>query len=1721
MRTLLPSSGVCHKLKLPELPSDLNNKNIDDTTKRRYTLDCRTGAATEVCRSSILVHGGLTIPLNLPIITKSEVQNELIMYFAKQKHTGASFKNLQDWISLELFTLDLITKKWQRIPTTSHEKDEVIKERLFHSMCYHRDALYVFGGLIVSPQNSYELTASNELWKLDLNTKEWFLLNECPQITKRFNHSMLIQNGLDETKDTKLLIVGGLNNMNDTLNYIDCFNIDKNEWESTKSSNRILTNIEGKMVSLTANRNTPILLEDNEAEISTLAFYVSLAQQQQLERENFDISSALASNNAAAGEESNNLGSTITSRIGSNSSTIESSPKDNNIPNLTKLSQKKEQHNSSSPIIALPLLSQSRGVRMISDQDQVFESIQNKFVYESAAYFNDNFIVVGTTSTRPSSKLYCFFYNLHFSKWTMINIDCPNSDIHTHRFWKIFTWKSHYQALLLGTQHDDFNIASVQKFDCLLSFGLPMTNLLNKAAIIPNYQFPKKQASSADYNTPKNIENSVFRQRNSTANSTSQFESYIKYITAPVNIESTSSVFPPHAMVLGKDSFDIYGDLLSDFEFITSEGESVAISIYVLRKRWGRYFDFLLSKCYSKACGVYESAANPSTLMKQPTNLNHSETSNLNVKSKGTQTSRSSLDGVFDDKTNDIDPMETTNSQNSGPKNPIISISADNDKLSSPNSLLNLSIMGTSVDGSSSNPVHSNRYEEFKTLKKFTTPTTSSSSGMVFRVPFQDKVSKEVENSNNKDIFNDRRRSSLVVAYDQKSTTIPLSHLRRASHPAQWPPIFRDSNSSSPKPNLPTENISNNNVTNFRRPSWRLMSSVHNSRQASIASQNSSISFVSSTSDRMGNSISIKRSASVSSSNHSSRSVSPIPPILNISLPPISNLPDDPIPPQPPTKVPLVSTQGDHRRKSTTSRNTYFIDVFDSNRTSPFSSRRTSKEDRQSSFAESIGSYNSPKHSCDEGKFFSSPTRQRRQSSYTSNEDSLDSLGHDAGYEVEPLLMPRSLYMPWPTETVTAFAEFLYTGQINKKWLLAPVVLDLLVMSKIYDVPLLYEMICDILYSIIGKKEENLHYDCNNMDRGFTQLINNCFNDDTEKVKEYLDENEAYNDLTKLKKSLNDIDDGFLVVNLLSSFARNFSNSTNYESENNDLEIKNVGMKPTKLSLSTVSLTKTIKSGFNIADVNDMKSRCRSNVSSFANNDVGSISSNLSPRKISNNPDRLPNRKKSILHKEVSKDGNDEHDLSNITNGNDIYEDDLEQVTLQELSEADYSFHKDENIDPKSVQDLFMVNDDDYQPIMNKTFSIGTIKQANKSNRTVESNSSESDCDELDSQFDGFSRFKMTKQLREDIELDESIDPLYRFSESDHEHLRGSFSNSDCLRNSVYGNIVRGSKNSKLSLRNDRISIGDITSKDNNNKKGNSSSIENSILRSVSGAPSIQNVNRRNTDAVTYHEPTLENIISPDALPPVDCILKSIYRATVLVNDSRIMSRCMECIELSKRLKIVKKKILNEVQYIGDQCKKSKGTKMSNSSSIGSYTIPGMSPNISSNGNNNRSSVSEVPGRAESIITSRTLPRIRSRTSVPNFKLKHITNGSIDPLRRKSSKLQSISPRTSLSVNTSNNTTVSGGSSNKLTNSYSFTSISNSSSKLSMYPPLIPNLSNAPSPKTKRELNGFANISNSQNTTNSSTNVSNATNHSNVTSADTSNSTSSFLFFSKKHNKSK
>lgn len=1457
MHLLQPSSCSCYNLKLPSLPSATSAGALDAPTRRRYTLDCRTGAAVQLTRSNIFVHGGLTIPLNLTHVNSVQIQKELILYFAKEKTTGSAFKRLSDWISSETFFLDLITRTWERVEATVEEEsrsdddtDEgnsttTFKERLYHSMCFAGSCLYIFGGLIVSPHSGYELIATNELWKLDLQAKKWSLISKDPQITRRFTHSMHTLSEEDDSKDTKIVITGGLNNIDKPIHHIDIFNITKNCWETETngiSQCRIFSNVEGKKVPLLKESNHSILVENNEANIPSLAFYAA-------EKEG-------TAKNKKKGGDSIDEGS---------------------------------------PIVALPLLSESQGMRMISNRNHFSPNadIPSNLQFPTGDYFCYTIVMAGFYPNCHASSFRCFVYDIPSGKWTRVGIVCKDGDFNKHRFWNLFVWQSHHQTVLLGTKNDDDCLPSVQKFDFLLSFGLPMISIYNKTVNPAVKQGIKltahKNASQEPYASPsssfssdKNVadaqEDGAFRKPSYASTATSQFESYIRYIAPPVEMTSIRTVFPPYAMVLGKDALEIFGNPLSDFEFITDRGDSIGVPLYLLRKRWGRYFDMLLSQGYVRACAEYENSGAPSEIVRispyssqamacsknsevsSSGSLNAYFTSNKAQRQKSVSKSQEKGSACDEEPTSAEHPLSHLMSNSS--TSPFYG-DDDEDPVSPPA----LSRVGKEQSNRSTRSVR----------RIGTGSTTSSSGGMVFRVPFQENNPMASSDSGLLKNINveEKRRSSSVAnaALDYLRPNYLADRWRRASHP----------NSS----------ISSHDDSRFHGSSSRFpQSSGHSSRNTSITSQTSSLSYVSSSSDRMGNSI-------FAHGPGANNAESALGTVLNIGLPPQTSMPNDPLPP-----VPQDAPSNTGRRNSS------FADFALSTRSSPFSSRRPS-HDRRSSSSESsrpldqfqtsldrqlmedgsdpvdlnpshhrslfsgMNSRSGESRSGESGPSSSSkvPRSDTNRLSLSSNPDSTES-ATSGPLEWEPLLTPRTLYMPWPTATVRAFAEFFFTGQVNGKWALAPVVLNLLLMSKLYEIPLLYNLITEVLYSIVGRKEESLYVICASLTDAFHKKVANyCDNNET-LIQNYLEGDELYVELLKVKESLENIDNGTFDLDLIKNVTRAFSSSTHRSSETGTDKFS-TGASTFRSSVGGGNHIPTVFAGgprdsqdsdgsltypasLNIprrvqsATGGNAKLKKKSSLSQeinpafdeFGVPSTARVSSDTALNTIS---DRLSEDREAML-------SDDESDSSSSLSNNLYKELDDENYATDEEYETTIidartsGYHDDEE------------EDKEYQKNIHK---LGSISQKNKSD---DSASSQSESDGINSDLGLLSINKMKRKIAGQQDLEESVDPLFKIGFNPQSPTRD---NQSKLKFSILGESPR--------------------------------------------------------DHSTANEarspiPTLENLASPNALPPVDYVIKSIARTAALVNYPRLMVRCLDCVEISKRLRSIKRRLAADFTRLDEEC---------------------------------------------------------------------------------------------------------------------------------------------------------------------------------------------------------
>ncbi|CCK71197.1 Mds3p KNAG_0G01390 [Huiozyma naganishii CBS 8797] len=1563
---LQPTDCKCYPLKLPLLPPPHNltaasstpalngseDEPLDECLRRKLMLELRTGAAVTLTRSNVYVHGGLTIPLNLHQVNSLNIQKELILYFARRKNNGITFQNLDQWISSETFFLDLVSRSWTRLETTvdrdmeqpldgqgqeesgvaaadldntdSKSTSELTKdkplvvcdlsERLFHAMCYVDHSLFIFGGLVVSPQNGYELVATNELWKLDLLTNKWTLLSRNPSIARRFNHTVHVKNELRDTRDTKLIIVGGLNNLNEPINTIDIYNVTQNCWQfevTPPDPMNLSANIDGNTVSLARERNFSILVEDNKARIPALAFYTPNSQDTR-------------------------------SRGGSTSHSKE------DISDDSQIGASKADDRIVSPITALPLVSNSQGIRMAYTSLQHKEFLLEPFNLKSPTgdTFGYNIIMGGFHPDRNTLNFCCFIFDIPSGKWTRVDINCPESQLEIHRFWRVFVWKSHHRALLLGTKKDDGYLPSVQKFDYIETFSLAMLNAFNKT-VHPLYEVNALSNQTAMSNSllhnnlDEIFKESATREREEehlkakedfTSAATSQFEKYIRYIAPPMEVSTIRSVFPPYAMVLGKDALEIFGNSLSDFEFITSEGESVGVPLYLLRKRWGRYFDHLLSRGYSDAVTEYEASGKRSQLI----NLSpiRSRLSSKDLSRRGSRwSSAGSLPNFFNrystgnlanpsqnsggqdgegnsnSNSNSTPPASTPLTQfsrtNSNVATGLTKPTASKTKMSNVTFNSNYDDEGVPPHSSvaTTNPSKSRKGSVVSGLNAVelkrsvtTGSTTSSSGGMVFRVPFQEKTSSPSPDKLDRAIAphttqTEKRRSSLLglpseMFNNGNSAIGKPENARRSSHPTM--PSIKQNESFVPA------------HSNLRYPT----------------SARSSISYVSSSSDRTGNS-GINHSNSAGNSRKNSLiGVEPtFPGILNVRIPPLQQAPEESIP------VPPQST------RSIISFNEFSL----SNRNSPLSSRKPSysstgsfsdtqlppepvhnsldKEILDDSYEmASALNYNQLKGHDHTNKYpafpFPTPERPRLPSvpssqstsrthrpppgasnscaatgeksrlSITSNTDSAGSFPYCDMNDLEPLMIPRTLYMPWPTLSVRAFAEFFYTGQVNGKWLLAPVILDLLVMGKIYEIPLLYSLISEVLYSLVGRKEESLYVICNSLKQTLKQKACIVFNGEEALVNDYLSKNKQYLDLERIKSSLEAIDDGFLELNLLERYSRNYSVSTRGFSDGGE-QYEKESAKNDSFSSFSNAFPVVYSPRASFASVGSIGFPPNLNL------DQKRPSSTFSPR----------SKKKSSLSKEI--------DPQTLKFGfDDLSIDTKHKIQFRKpgpiKSDKQITNEREMALIDSSMEGNLMENSDSETSSSSNSGTPGSAKSGNYPTMGRETSNSEPD----------------SKIYHEDNTSNGEKGRSSSKSSSTHDKTRddGSTSNLDA----GLGLLSLKKMRSKVKKGEDYFEESvDPLLKINSTLQAPGKFQGNFANRSatIGTAPPVSagKVHRDTLLNKEFNALVLENMISPNALPPVDYVIKSIYRTVVLVNDSKLMIRCLDCIELSKDLKSNKK----------------------------------------------------------------------------------------------------------------------------------------------------------------------------------------------------------------------
>ncbi|CCH60718.1 hypothetical protein TBLA_0D02120 [Henningerozyma blattae CBS 6284] len=1467
---LQPSKCKCYDLTLPDINdnTDVDINKLTDLEKAKLTLNLRTGAAVNLFRSNFFVNGGLTIPLNLKEYTLKQIYQELIRYFSIKKTAEKNSRansnkrknsstiqlyqdddyynidiipDLHSYISSETFNLDLVERTWVRVSTTvvnnSENTGPFFKPRILHTICYTNAYLYLFGGLTISDGDPKILVPSNELWKLNLQTKKWSLVAKDSNIPARFSHTMVVKYEDDDSHDTKLVIIGGLTHYDVPLFHIDCFNLVSDKWEYPETNTSNLVNIDHKPVSLINGKTFIEIVQDNKANVPTIVFYKPL--------ETAEDNDSLIDKYLA-------------------------------------------------PFAAQPIITNSKGMRLDVKFEQ-FGSVR-KIPYQlqmpMGASFVNNIVLAGYFKNYNMKNFHCLCYNIQSKKYIKLNINCPAITKHQHRYWKLFIWKSHQQLIFFGSKYIDKYLPSVQKFDHILVSNLPIANIYNLSSNFncrtnnilqqklpltslesfsnPNYNNFTLSTNTSNTNSNElnyrstsftNVEipnlnyGTTTRSSSTTSNISntenhkkyefSQFENYVKYMTPSTDYSSLGAVFPTYSMVLGKDLMEIFGQSVSDFSFKSLDGDLIPIPIYLLRKRWGRYFDMLFAHSYNEVLKDYDNNDESNFISSSASIL----TSNIDTSNSSPKFSLLSSHSNPD----------LLSCEKARPRSRGVSITSSNysnrdsfSSTSNPRSMRNSLIMSSYSPRKAS----IDSYHYSTASNNLAVPTSNNSNSN----------NSNNGNNNNSSTFSSPIRNpslSKLNAIANMPNISPKSTIANTNIPTTMPNIptslsmstpttvntlFRSPFKSKHEANdidyddELAKDLKNNRKDSAHSPFHNANDDIHLKQKNLLQSQNPTLL-------KIGD-----QEYEIPSRIPSPDLALPNIPILDDSLTtnPTSvnynsnshnnamplNMPanDDTSIPIPLTKFAFSHIWQERQRRGSLPEASITSKLAQSNKKQP--AENIKYFDTSSNQLPQSGSrarYNSePTNIINEDKNKNNnnylnnisnhynipncnspfpPNIQTHKMFYCNRLSTSTTLSTEPPFapgDMDSVLIPRVLYMPWCTATIKSFAEFFFTGQINPKWELAPVILNLLVISKIYKVPLLYALVQEALYTIIKKKENHLKTVVKSKMRQYQTLLKDIKNEaDKRLLKDFLTHNTNYNILVDLERILRDNETGFFDASIVQKIIPTLASTSE------------------SVDLSHIKSTDEI-----LSHPNDKNYNTDNNFS---------------------HPHTQGKYVEPFL--------DDSLELIAISNRSKLRSTNLNELKNETVSGASLF---DENFGFTKEKELYFHEED---------FII------------EESSMSESS----DIELGGFSLSKIKREVTKKDPDDDSGIACSSKGKPSTSKLNGS--NFDIFSNGSAGS-------------NDDDSIDPLTKEDFEIFK-----------------PNNKDSNKKPGLFGDHYEKalTLEQLTSSTTLPPVDYIIKSIFRCSALVDDPILTIRCLACLEVSTTLNTISQRTDNDLAIVQSQ----------------------------------------------------------------------------------------------------------------------------------------------------------------------------------------------------------
>ncbi|KAG7662509.1 MDS3 [[Candida] subhashii] len=1119
MATLIPTASACHSLQLPPTEKD-----------DRLNLNVRTGSASTLYNSLVFTYGGLTMGLELKDFTIEEIRD---IFQSKINASATRYRSFDKYLSGELFYLSLIERVWTRV-TFKTSTTTRPSPRLLHQLCAVNNCIYLFGGLTIPENQSQEkyLIPCNDLWEFNLEKNKWTCLHDgahyhldkaipCP----RYNHKITPISSLSfvNRKDHFGIFIGGGKDENSNMIY----------------DNAIFDLVEKKYVG-----SQPIHLSVTSGKPT---------KDQQLGLTNF----------IANDDHLLNVDITKSMLIDfvEEVEAIQTVDGKGKLPSTTReeslVVYAPTQEGASNPLVSFKIgkmIKHGKPLpihRKTAYKKQTNITIPFNLSYPSGGLFGQNVVITGFLENEFDISI--FIYNKPTGKWSRMNIFC-NHDYGSHRFWGGFAWQSHHKVILLGNYLTSRTSSSIRFFTLMITVSLPITNILASSELAGGhhhaadgtriYHHRKLDDSSDECSTDSSSsaasggdleshESSIpdsTRHQSVTSVGTEKsnhtpisFTEYVHYAAPKQTFTTIRSVFPPAAITLGRNAFDRYGDLVSDFEIVSSNGDRIPVCLVVLMERWGRYFISLLSRGYVQAVDKFESDQAKGLFegqrLRSKASNSSSTTGSASMKLSASGSSVASNEASSDNNTTQestspkSQSAKTTKEKEDADKKTKLHLSMHLPRTPKDAPQFRLPFQDSSESSSMDSPAPTNEKVPSPEPPGMRPNMASYSSAID---PHQTSTTT---------------RKGSVASFQSSHSSLLTSHLQDI--PPQLP--------------LPVEPIPAVPVTSSFRSSSRKGSQDHSSPRASLIHTLTALRNIPSSGKSPRGSPFGSPRASISAQGNiiGSSGAGGGGGGSDLFSSPFPNLRPNP------GRSPVGGT---NRRKSTDAVNNPIspMDAAEPAKSSevepeqkPANNNNAAAAIFSNSSSDAPTRDSSLASSCDYSKVSSDDAASTSTAKYALNEKYSDRVFENAllnfedievdKFRMEPSLIPRRLYLPWPTITVKAFCEYLYTGQIGNKWILAPTVLDNLLIAKFFRVPLLYDLISEVLFGIIGRKEAYIVGEGNKLKKKYFDLLEDIGIPIDPDFKFPLDEYEGFMDT---------VDDGYLDIALLKKTSKTHRRST-------------------------------------------------------------------------------------------------------------------------------------------------------------------------------------------------------------------------------------------------------------------------------------------------------------------------------------------------------------------------------------------------------------------------------------------------------------------------------------------------------------------------------------------------------------------------------------------------